>query len=56
MVNIKNTTVTKENVVAAFKVLVDNGIEPDEAGTVLQSLGYALVDTELEPVIEEALS
>jgi len=53
MVNIKNTTVTADNIKAAFKVLTDNGIEPDEASTVLQALGYALIDTELEPVIEE---
>ena len=37
---------------AAEKVLVDNGIARDEAATVLQALGYVLLDTELydEPV------
>lgn len=34
---------------AAEKVLVDNGIEKDEASTVLQAIGYALLDTELYP-------
>lgn len=33
----------------AEKVLVDNGIEADEASTVLQALGYVLLDTELYP-------
>lgn len=29
------------------KMLVHNGIEKDEASTVLQALGYVLLDTEL---------
>jgi len=33
----------------AEQVLIDNGIEPDEASTVLQAIGYALLDTELYP-------
>ena len=32
---------------AAEKVLVDNGIEEDEASTVLQAVGYTLLDAEL---------
>lgn len=39
----------KDKVEAAEKVLVDNGIEEDEASTVLQAVGYALLDTELYP-------
>ena len=39
----------KENVNEALKVLVDNGIAPDEAETVLQAIGYALLDRELFP-------
>ena len=39
--------VSQENIKAAEKVLVDNGIEADEAATVLQALGYALLDVEL---------
>lgn len=34
---------------AAEKCLIDNGIEPDEANTVLQAIGYILLDTELYP-------
>ena len=41
--------VNQENIKAAEKVLVDNGIEADEAATVLQALGYALLDVELYP-------
>ena len=31
----------------------DNGIEKDEAGIVLQAIGYTLLDTELEDLIPE---
>lgn len=34
---------------SAEKILVDNGIEEDEASTMLQAIGYALLDTELYP-------
>ena len=34
------------------QVLVDNGIEEDEAETVLQAIGYTLLDVELYPVSE----
>ena len=30
-------------------MLADNGIEADETSTVLQAIGYALLDTELYP-------
>lgn len=33
----------------AEQVLIDNGIEPDEASTVLQAIGYALLNVELYP-------
>ena len=39
--------INKSKVEAAEKVLVDNGIEEDEASTVLQAVGYALLDAEL---------
>jgi hypothetical protein len=29
------------------QILVDNGIEEDEAETVLEAIGYALIDTEI---------
>lgn len=33
----------------AEQVLIDNGIEPDEAPVVLQALGYVLMNEELYP-------
>ena len=44
---IPNTSIKK-----AEQILVDNGIEQDEAATVLQALGYALLDKELYPKME----
>lgn len=44
--------ITKERVKKALQVLIDNGIEADEAQTVLQALGYALLDKELEEFFE----
>lgn len=43
----------KNKVEVAEKVLVDNGIEEDEASTVLQAIGYTLMDTELYPEDDE---
>lgn len=45
--------ITKENIKQTMQVLIDNGIEPDEAATVLQAIGYTLLDMELEDLIEE---
>lgn len=39
--------ITQDKIKAAEQVLIDNGIEPDEADTVLQAIGYVLLDTEL---------
>lgn len=44
---IPNTSIKK-----AEQILADNGIEQDEAATVLQALGYALLDKELYPKME----
>lgn len=33
----------------AEKVLIDNGIDADEAGIVLQAIGYTLLNAELYP-------
>jgi len=38
-----------KRVAAAEQILIDNGIEKDEAATVLQAIGYALLDAELYP-------
>ena len=45
----KHYGVTPDSVKAAEKVLADNGIETDEVQTVLQAVGYALLDCELYP-------
>lgn len=41
--------ITKATIRKAEKVLKDNGIAKDEAATVLQALGYVLMDAELYP-------
>ncbi len=33
----------------AEQILIDNGIDPEEASTVLQAIGYVLLDVELYP-------
>lgn len=49
----QNLSIKKEiseaNIKAALKVLIDNGVEADEAATVLQAIGYSLLDAELFP-------
>lgn len=42
-----------ESLKKAEQCLIDNGIEPDEAETVLQVLGYILLDKELYPTSKE---
>lgn len=44
-----NHCVTDEDLSRAEQVLIDNGIEPDEAEIVLQAIGYTLLDAELYP-------
>ena len=44
-----STNVDTEKLRRAEQVLVDNGIDADEAATVLQAIGYTLLDTELYP-------
>ena len=41
--------IDKSKIKEAEKILIDNGIEEDEASTVLQAIGYALLDEELYP-------
>ena len=45
----QNNEITKEKVQRALLVLIDNGIDEEEAQPVLQAIGYALLDMELEP-------
>lgn len=42
-----NLKITDADIEKAEQVLVDNGIEEDEAQIVLQALGYVLMDVEL---------
>ena len=46
-----NTVITETMKNAAEKVLIDNGIDEDEAQIVLQAIGYTLLDEELYPGI-----
>ena len=45
-----------EKIKKAEQVLIDNGIEPDEAEIVLQTIGYVLLDEELYPDTVEFVS
>lgn len=47
-VKLETTTLNAEHIKRAMQVLIDNGIEEDEAGVVLQAIGYTLLDTELD--------
>lgn len=47
--NSATTSVRKEDIKKAERCLIDNGIDPDEACTVLQAIGYILLDVELYP-------
>lgn len=44
-----STRIFQERIEKAEQVLIDNGIDPDEAQTILQALGYVLLDEELYP-------
>jgi hypothetical protein len=45
--------ITDENIKKSEQVLIDNGIEADEASIVLQAIGYTLLDEELYPEKKE---
>ena len=42
-----NRNIYEHNRDKAEKILIDNGIDPEEVEVVLQAVGYALLDTEL---------
>ena len=44
-----NTVITPKNIAKTITVLEENGIATDECETVLQAIGYTLLDTELFP-------
>ena len=48
VLNIDETKLKK-----AAQRLIDNGLEPDEAETVMQALGYILLDKELYSATQE---
>ena len=41
--------IDQDRIKKAEQILADNGIDQDEVDTVLQAIGYALLDTELYP-------
>ena len=49
------TRITAAKIKAAEQVLTDNGIEADEVQTILQAIGYVLLDTELYPEKNDTL-
>ena len=53
VIPLMTTAITETHLQKAIQVLIDSGIEDDEADTVLQALGYVLLDTELFPEGEE---
>ena len=48
-IKLECTEITPEQITAAEQILIDNGIDEYEVDTVLQAVGYALLDTELYP-------
>jgi len=47
------SNISKEDVKNTEQVLIDNGIEPDKVQTVLQAIGYTLLDLEIYDESEE---
>lgn len=48
-ITVEKSVIRKSDILNALNVLIYNGIDEDEAETVLQAMGYALIDTELFP-------
>ena len=48
-IKLAKTEIGTEEIKRTKQVLIDNGIEADEADCVLQAIGYTLLDTELYP-------
>lgn len=55
MDKVSDTNISPDCIKKSEQVLVDNGISPDEAQTVLQAIGYTLLDKELYPNKEEKI-
>ena len=46
-IELEVTKVSPDDIAAAEQILIDNGAEKNKARTILQAIGYALLDTEL---------
>ena len=46
---IRDYEITRQHIAKAKEILIANGIEEDEVATVLQAIGYTLLDVELFP-------
>lgn len=44
-----NKSISNEAIEKTKQVLIDNGVDDDEADTVLQAIGYTLLNVELQP-------
>lgn len=53
-ITVENCTITVNKLEMLLKILVDNGIEPDESETVAQAICYALLDEECNELISLA--
>ena len=53
IINVEKTKIDELAIEQCVQILIDNGIEIDEADSVLQAIGYALIDTELYPEDED---
>lgn len=51
VVKIRDCEITHQNIQNTKQVLLDNGIDEDEVATVLQAIGYTLLDVELFPEV-----
>ena len=52
-IKIQTNEINHQAIKDSLKVLIDNGIDMEETFTVLQALGYTLLDTELFPENED---
>lgn len=51
-IKVNGRKIYRYDVQKAMQVLIDNGIEKDEAATVIQAVGYALLGIELDSLID----
>lgn len=46
-VKLNGKLIDRQDIANAEQVLIDNGIDPDEASTVLEAIGYVLLNIDL---------